>query len=240
MAREMRLTPLVAAHLNKGAEVARHRITGSAAWVNVPRSVLIMGPPPGEDALETSERLCVVVKANLLPGKMPDAMSLRLTPGREDPTVAVIAWTGEQAGVRASDLTTNLNADERREREDCADAIRDLLADGPRPAQECEETLKKAGYTKTAIRRARESLFITRKAKTIYQDVFRGPHIWKLPLDADAHARVSIHGTPVGQGGHLSATDDPQHTQMTTNKPRARGASEDRHWLDDPDGGGEA
>jgi RecA-family ATPase len=51
LARELRLVVLVVCHLNKGAVVARHRVTGSAAWVNVPRSVLIMAPPPGEDPL---------------------------------------------------------------------------------------------------------------------------------------------------------------------------------------------
>jgi len=191
LAREYRLTVLVICHLNKGSVVARHRITGSAAWVNVPRSVLIMAPPPGEDPLETPERLLVVVKANLIAGKMPPAIGARLVPGHDDPTVGVIVWTGEQAGVRADDLTTLMDRDERGERDDAVEAICDLLADGPRASKECEETLKASGHSVRTIRRAREALFVTRASQCVYQDGYRGPYMWKLPVDADS---ARVHG----------------------------------------------
>ncbi len=190
LAREHRLVVLVICHLNKNAVVARHRITGSAAWVNVPRSVLIMAPPPGEDPLETPDRLLVVVKANLIAGRMPAAIGARLVPGHDDPTVGTIAWTGLHAGIRAADLTTLMDADERGEREDCADAISALLADGPRAATECETTLKSGGHSTRTIRRARQSLFITRASECVYQDGFRGPYMWKLPTDV----AVEVHG----------------------------------------------
>ncbi len=204
LAREHRLVVLVICHLNKNAVIARHRVTGSAAWVNVPRSVLIMAPPPGEDPLETPDRLLVVVKANLIAGKMPDAIGARLVPGHDDPTVGTIAWTGEHAGIRAADLTTLMDSDERGEREECVDAIRDLLADGPRAAKECETALKSGGHSTRTIRRARESLFVTRASQCVFQDGYRGSWVWKLPTDAAVAGDTGGHPLTAieGSGGH--------------------------------------
>lgn len=185
MARELRLVVLVICHLNKGSDVARHRVTGSAAWVNVPRSVLVMGPPPGSDALETPERLVAVVKANLIGGRMPEAIGLTLEAAPGDDTVAIVRWGQEQAGIRATDLTTHLNADDQGEREEAMDAIRDLLEAGPRLAKECEAALDR--FSKATIRRARTALFVTRAAGTVYQEGFRGPYWWRLPTSTDGH-----------------------------------------------------
>lgn len=196
LARELRLVVLVLYHLNKGSDgAARHRVTGSAAWVNVPRSVLIMGAPPGEDPLETPERALVVVKGNLIAGKMPEAVAARLVAGRDDPTVGMLEWAGELSGVRAADLTTHVGAEERGEREDCAAALADLLAGGPQPAKECEAAMKRDGYRPTVVRHARQVLGITRPTGTIYQDAFHGPHMWRLPEvgSTDGHApRVAL------------------------------------------------
>ena len=223
MARELRLVVLVIAHLNKGSDVARHRVTGSAAWVNVPRSVLILGPPPGDDPLETPERLMAVVKANLIGGKMPDAISMRLKSADDDPTVAVIAWTGEQAGVRASDLTATMDPDERGERQECEQAIQELLADGPKAAKTCEADLKRGGHSPRTIRRAREALFITRDSGCVYQAEFRGPFIWRLPTD-DRAASVSNGATRVTPGPPVSAQMSTTHTDVHKETPRARDA----------------
>ncbi len=241
LAREHRLVVLVIAHLNKGSVIARHRITGSAAWVNVPRSVLIMAPPPGEDPLETPERLLVVVKANLIAGRMPDAIGATLVPGYDDPTVGIIVWTGEQAGIRADDLTTLLDRDERGEREDAVEAIRELLSDGPRPSKDCEVALKAAGHSVRTIRRAREALFVTRASRCVYQEAFKGPHMWKMPTEPVPTGPTDVPLPPISNRHSVApvatcvATDVPPHTQMSINKPPARG----HLWSDpveDPDG----
>lgn len=193
IAREHRLVVMVLGHLNKGGGSARQRVTGSTAWVNVPRSVLLMAPPPGDDPLETPERLIVVTKANLIAGKMPDAIGARLVPGRDDPTVAVIVWTGLRAGIRADDLTTLEDRDARGDREDAAEAIRELLTDGPQPAKDCMTRLKAAGHSTRTIQRAREALFITRESGCVYQDGFRGQHMWRLPTDTAIAGATESH-----------------------------------------------
>jgi putative DNA primase/helicase len=195
LARELRLAVIVVCHLNKGAGSARSRVAGNAAWINVPRSVLLMGPPPGEDPLETPERLLAIAKANLIAGKLPDAVSMTLVPGYDDPSVGIIAWKGEQAGVHASDLTSYMSSDERGDREEAMDAISGLLAGGGRPAKECEEALKAQGHSKATIRRARAALFVTRAAGTVYREGFGpgGVIYWKLP--------VGSHRSPSPPGG---------------------------------------
>ncbi len=221
IAREHRLVVLVICHLNKGSDVARHRVTGSAAWVNVPRSVLIMGPPPGADPLETPERLIAVVKANLIGGRMPEAIGMTLESAATDNTVAVIRWGTEQAGIRATDLTTHLSADDQGEREECMDAIRDLLADGARPAKECEDALKGAGHKAATIRRARKSLFVSRDAGTVFQEGFRGPWMWRLPASTNGQSvpvsPLSIRERP---GAPVDHRCSPTHTDVHLQTPR--------------------
>ncbi len=231
LAREHGCAVLVILHLNKNpSRNARQRVMGGAAWVNVPRSALIIGTSDGADPTETSDRVVAVLKANLLAGKLPPALGLRLTPGADDASVAVIEWTGERAEVRADDLTGAVDGDERGECQDCAQAIEDMLAKGPKAAKDATAELRRAGHFPRTIRRARENLGIRRETGCVYQDGFRGPYMWKLPDTDD-------HGGPVRNGGHPSAdvvTRAPRMTTTTTDdhkeSPRARGE------ILDPDG----
>ena len=238
IAREHVCAVIVIVHLNEDrTRSARGRVMGGAAWTNVPRSTLILGTPDGEDPQDTSERALAVLKANLIAGKAPDTLGLRLVTSTDDSSVAVVEWTGGRPDVRADDLTGSVGADERGERDDCAQAIEELLAGGPKPAREVEATLQKAGHAARTIRRARETLGITREAGCVYQEGFRGKFLWRLPVTDDP-------APPLGNGGHPwepVATRGPQmantHTDVHGGASRAgarEGTAEDdplERWI---------
>jgi hypothetical protein len=104
IAREHECAVIVIVHLNKDrTPSARGRVMGGAAWTNVPRSTLILGTPDGEDPQDTLDRALAVSKANLIAGKAPDALGLRIVTSPDDPTVAVVEWTGARPDLRADD-----------------------------------------------------------------------------------------------------------------------------------------
>jgi hypothetical protein len=194
MAQRHDAASLVLAHLNKGeGRSARHRVMGGAAWVNAPRSVLMVGPPPGEDARQTPERYVVLDKSNLSPHPWPDAVSFRLRPDQDDGTRAVISWGREVPGITSDGMFNPPAEEERTKLDDAVERLGALLGDGPRPAEDCDAALRKVGHSVATIRRARLEFGITREAGTVYQDGFRGPYMWRLPVGAEEASSTGAH-----------------------------------------------
>ena len=59
---------------------------------------------------------------------------------------------------------------------ECAEQLRELLADGPRAVKEIEDELRANGFTTNAIRDARKVL----KVRAV-KDGFEGGWTWQLP-----------------------------------------------------------
>jgi hypothetical protein len=175
----------VVLHLNKGTGSVRQRVMGAAAWVNFPRVVLVLGPPPGEDARATLNRVLVGEKSN--EGPTAEAVRLRLVPAQvaipdepEPATVMTIGWGALDASISSDVVITSQSAEERSETAQCAKAIRELLANGQLPAVEAEEALKTDGFSPKTIRTAREPIGVVRP-DCVYQVGFQGPYYWRLP-----------------------------------------------------------
>ena len=95
---------------------------GGAAWVNAPRSALLVGTPPGESARDTQERLVVVEKTNLAPFPPPAAIAFRLTPAPEDASRAVVEWLDERVGVTPEAMLAD-----RREHREVGEVVAELI-----------------------------------------------------------------------------------------------------------------
>jgi hypothetical protein len=169
LAEELRAVVLVLAHLNKDAtRGARQRVMGGVAWVNAPRQVLMVGPPPGEDPRETGERLVAVEKNNL--GVYPPAVAFRLAPATDEPSRAVVAWGGEVAGVRSADLVSEgPSSEERSERETAVEFLKAELAEGPRPVAELRRVATDLALAWRTVERAKRDLGV-RAAKAGFHE----------------------------------------------------------------------
>ncbi len=186
---------IVNRHHRKGAGKAIERGGGSVAIGAVARAVLAV---VRDDDDETGERrLLGVVKANLLPEVEKASTAYRIVGAQIDGgggrviETSRIDWLGSDER-RIRDLLHR--ADDEAgggEAKDCATAIRELLADGPRSAKEAETDLRGQGFSASTIRRARERVGITRDAETIFRDGFGpgGVWMWRLPgvVDDGSH-----------------------------------------------------
>jgi RecA-family ATPase len=93
IAERLRAVVIVLVHLNKDVKSsAQHRIMGGAAWRNVARQVLVVGPPPGCDPRESSERMVAVEKNNLAPPPLAATYAFRLVPDSVEPSWATVEW----------------------------------------------------------------------------------------------------------------------------------------------------
>jgi putative DNA primase/helicase len=188
IAERLRTVVIVLVHLNKDTtRSAGHRIMGGAAWRNVPRQVLLVGAPPGEDPRETPERLVVVEKNNL--GAYPAAVSFRLAPAPLDASRAIVQWGNEVAGIRASDIVGEpQTGDERSESEGAVEFLVEELSAGPRPAKELEAAARDAGLAWVTVKRAKKRAGVeSRKA------AFGGHWEWLIPASTKG---ITTSGTP--------------------------------------------
>jgi hypothetical protein len=168
-------------HWGKTARGASERGLGSADIGNVARSVLVVGQ------LDEGPRILALSKTNL--AKNPArVLSLtftledtRIRDGASEADVARVVW-GLPMEISADDLATVsvASGEEQTKVAACAERIRDLLAEGPQPAEHMEKTLVADHFSRPTIYRAAKKAHV-HKAKATYQ----GKATWSLP----SHAR---------------------------------------------------
>jgi hypothetical protein len=202
LAERLNIIILVIAHLNKVKGVsAGHRIMGGAAWRNAPRSVLLIGAPPGSDLRTTGERLLVVEKSNL--GAYPPGQAFTLTP-LENSKHATITWGEQVEGVSPEDLVgAPVDAEQRTATQDAVEEIHTMLLahDGPMKADDAIDALRKRGFSHKVIRLARAEAGLSRNNGTLYQEGFRGSWFWRLPEATAPRAPLPSRRTVVRRRG---------------------------------------
>ncbi|MQB02102.1 MAG: AAA family ATPase, partial [Actinobacteria bacterium] len=178
LAQDLDLVVLVLAHFNKGeGRDSRHRVMGGAAWVNASRSVLFIGPPPGANAREVSDRMVAVEKSNL--AAYPPALAFRLDPCPEDSRYPQVEWGEEVEGVSASDLVSRAPSPaDKTERDEAKEFLAAELAGGGVPSEDLKKKAKEEGISWATLRRAQKEMGI----KAIKEPGgMNSPWIWKLP-----------------------------------------------------------
>jgi hypothetical protein len=175
-------------HLNKGGNSeALMRVTGSLAFVAAARAAFIVA----RDQDDTSRRLFLPLKNNI--GKDETGLAFRVEshalPGGIE--TSCIAWEPEAVTVTADEaLLPEGSADDRSEREEAADWLREILTDGPQSSKDLQRYAKDAGIAWATVRRAKDALGI-KSAKTR----FDGGWEWALPSKMlkgaqDAHTKT--------------------------------------------------
>lgn len=143
LAHECPTTIIGIRHLNKKTDVAdRHRVTGSAAFLSVPRSVVHATKDPKHPGLCLLKSL----KANL--SRDPRTLGYELVES-DDPDHPVVKWRNTVEREVAPTIS-RLDA--------AADWLSDLLADGPRLSIEIDDEAKAAEHKPRTVRRAKEQI----------------------------------------------------------------------------------
>ncbi len=167
-----RVAVVAVTHLNKsGGGPAIYRTMGSLAFAAAARAAWAVS----KDRDDPKRRLLLPIKNNIAPDT--GGLAYRIEPLGVDGCPAV-AWEPDRVNVSADDALAGDQGDAggRTERDDAADWLRDLLAQGPRPARDVEQDARDAGFSIGTVRRAKAAIgAVSRKP------AFGGPWEWALP-----------------------------------------------------------
>jgi hypothetical protein len=144
---------VVVRHLSKlPSRNPLYRGGGSIGIVGAARSGLLVAQDPADPAGQ--RRILATYKANL--AALPPALPFRLVPSAHG--VATVAWADPSPLTAADLLVPALPPEERADRDEAVTILRDLLASGPRPAQEVAAQARQAGLGPFRFRQARAAL----------------------------------------------------------------------------------
>lgn len=173
---------LAVAHLNKGdSRDVLTKVVGSVGFTTSVRAVLAVGEHPDEPA----DRVCVLRKANMADAAAVPAFRYRVesvaveAPGGAEPIdTAGVVLLGEEHGLDPNAILSIPDAEERTARDEAADWLRDVLADGPLPAKTVKRMAAEADISSRTLQRARVGLGVV-----VHRDGHAAgrPSIWGLP-----------------------------------------------------------
>lgn len=179
IAERHRVAVVAVTHLNKsGGGPAIYRAMGSLAFAAAARAAWAVS----KDKDDPRRRLLLPIKNNIAPDT--GGLAYRIEPLGVDGCPAV-EWEPDAVNVSADDALANVRDEGggRTERDDAAEWLRDLLANGPRPARNVEGEARDAGYSIATVRRAKAAIGVVSR-----KPAFGGPWEWTLPVCAqDAH-----------------------------------------------------
>jgi putative DNA primase/helicase len=134
------------AHMNKAVAMkALYRVSGSVGFVALARSVLLVAREE-----DTGRRAVVAIKHNLC----AESSAVEFEISAEG-----FRWVGEAADLDAGRLLAGAaTPDERSEREEAEDFLRDALAHGPRRSRDLEADAREQGISVKTLKRARKQL----------------------------------------------------------------------------------
>lgn len=134
IARTCECAVVLSAHINKATgQDPLYRISGSVDFVGASRCALLCGKDPDDEGRHAVAH----IKSNV--GPLAPSLGYSLRDG-------VFGWTGstELGAVRMCEAPQTAEARERRE--ECADWLRGVLADGPMGAKDMERLAKAKGF----------------------------------------------------------------------------------------------
>jgi hypothetical protein len=167
---------LIARHLSKGiGGSALHRGMGSIDFTGAARSELFVAPHPEEGGRVVMAHS----KSNL--GKFGPSLVYSID------DKGVLTWHGE-CSFKANDLlSAPPTVEERSAVEEAEDFLRQILADGPKPAKDVQSKAEENGISEATLRRARRQLQIQRAPQG-----FKGPWMLSLPTVAQESSELLI------------------------------------------------
>lgn len=192
-------------HLSKGTagRDPLERLTGSLAFGALTRvawaTAIVRDPEPG-----APRRLLARIKSNLGPDGGAIGYDLEPATVGEDIETSRVLWGDILDGDARALLATaeappQCEDDERTERDECADWLREVLAGGPLPARQVEALARNAGLPWRSVQRAKGRAGVTARRSGFGRG---GAWVWALAaidatqpaIDADT-PEAGINGT---------------------------------------------
>jgi putative DNA primase/helicase len=163
----LRFSVIFLEHLNKSNLKAIYRSSGSIGFIAAARAAWCFGQDPDEP----ERRLMLPVKMNLAPGQK--GLSYRIQ--ESGPDVPAVAW-GEAVTMTADAILQPENTEERSERLEATDWLRDQLSKGPISAKKIKDEANGAGIAWRTLRRGKDALGVVSR-----KGAFEDGWYWELP-----------------------------------------------------------
>ncbi len=214
LAEETGAAVLVVGHLNKGAgEDPLARVGGSVAYVAAARQVLVAAPDPADDG----RRVLAAVKSNvaeLAPALAYGVEGVELPGGIR---TSRVVWLGEAPEVDVRALLAPPAREERTLALEVAEVLRQILADGPRPAREVKREVREAvgDVSEGLIAKARRAAGVEAR-----KSGFEGSWEWYLAEDSHEDSRPTPWERESSARPAETATPAPEDS-----RPRERESS---------------
>jgi len=142
---------IAVSHLNKGgSNNALYRVSGSLAFTATARACWLVAKDQDDD----SRRLLLPSGSNIAPDIGGLAYRITTAETRVGP-VAVLDWEPDAIAIDASDALQP-DSDERDEKNEAADWLQDILANGPMKAAEIKKAANAEGLAWRTVQRARK------------------------------------------------------------------------------------
>jgi putative DNA primase/helicase len=190
MASRLRVAVVSITHFSKGAgQSAVNSFIGSIGFIAAARAAFIVARDPDSD--DPARRLFVQAKNNLAADSDGLAFRVEQRLVGSDIVASAIAW-GTDRITRTADeiLAAGREANEKPERSEAEEFLRDTLAAGPRLATEIKSQATAACLAWRTINRAKRDLGITTTAKAEpSQEVGKPPRVqwwWSLPAGQES------------------------------------------------------
>ncbi len=168
---------IVIRHLNKtSTNNSLYRGGGSIGIIGAARSGLLVANDPDDE----SKRVLASTKCNL--AKKPDSLSFHLEDCND---VSKVVWNGSCSHTADTLLTSS---EEQGALQDAENVLKDILANGPVPANDAKKQAREAGIADRTRDRAKASLKIKSK-----KDSMQGHWLWELPKIAN-HSNGNVGG----------------------------------------------
>jgi RecA-family ATPase len=167
MAENLNAAVVCVVHPNKGTgRSALAAISGSAAFGDAVRSVVVFGRDPGDPEGEAGPRR-VIASEKLNVGPKPASIAAEIKPAEVEiegkkATVPRLEVTGESE-VKADELLAWQSPEERSDREAAQEWLLEAVANGPRRSSELVEEAGKDGHSERTLRRAKKDLHLDAK-----------------------------------------------------------------------------
>jgi len=217
IAAECNVAIIAVSHLNKGAgNNALYRVSGSLAFTAAARTCWLVAKDQNDEA----RRLMLPSGSNIAPDI--GGMAYRITTVETKVgQVPVLDWEPEAVDIDATDALTP-ESEEKTEREEAADWLRELIVEGRMKAIDVQKAAKAAGWSWRTIQRARKLAGVETKREgfgkgaTYWWDMRAMPAIEPPCKKAGIHGDGGTHGQPRGfQADHVDHARHVRHEKDT-------------------------
>jgi len=200
MCETSKLTIIAIAHMNKRAELGGlQRILGASSFTAVARAIWIISKDPEDPTLRHLALAKLNVGAEV--GGMMFRVGTETVTDRDGTTVdtAMIGWEGTTEETADSLIERSRQSKAERKNADILAWVQERLKDGPKDALETHKAAIAAGFSRSALIRAREDLGVVSKPYPLAEQDQRGgkARLWSIPPKPKPEEKIPYKDEPM-------------------------------------------